>query len=334
MHIGMTKRFLKIGFFFVLIVFFGFVGNSKSSAQTDISNVILTGNVARSSKENISNLPIETYFGQPQYNSWQEQLNALNITVYPEDIVSTFPDANFGIGSVIRITRATPVTIIDGSNKILVRTWAQDVQDVLNEQNIELAQDDTISPALSTSILPNQTITITRVEISQVIEKEPIDFNVVRKDDPTLDQGKIRITQTGAKGELAKTYQVRRENQVETDRQLISSEVVNKPIDQIVLIGTKPVITVACHYNSLVIDAASQYNLNPNDLCKRMIAESNGNPNSDGGRYKGLFQYEQGLWNSLSVKAGFSGASIWDAKAQIYTTAWAWSHGYRGRWPS
>ncbi len=334
MHIGGKKGFLgKISVVF-LIAFFSIVIHQPVSADLSVNDIVDTSNIARPANQTLSNLPIETYFGDPSYNSWQEQLKAQNITIYPEDKVSTFPDASFGLGSIIRIARATPVKILDGNQANSIRTWGQSVSQVLTEQNIELADADKVSPSLSSPILPNETITITRVEISTLTETEVIPFSTTNQDDPTLDQGKTKIKQVGVNGEKSLTYQVKRENQVEVSRDLVSSQVTIAPINQITLIGTKPVITVSCRYNSIVISASSKYGLDPNGLCHRMMAESNGNPNSDGGQYKGLFQYTASSWANLSAKAGYGGSSIWNAEAQIYTTAWAWTHGYRSYWPN
>ena len=63
-----------------------------------------------------------------------------------------------------------------------------------------------------------------------------------------------------------------------------------------------------------------------------MMCESSGNPYavSPSGTYKGLFQYHintwKGSWNP------YRGSSIWDAKAQIFATAKAWSKGMQSHW--
>jgi hypothetical protein len=83
-----------------------------------------------------------------------------------------------------------------------------------------------------------------------------------------------------------------------------------------------------------VIAAAQKYGTDANAICTLMMKESNGNPDSGAGSdYQGLFQYTDGFWSSASAKAGYSGASILDTTAQIYTTAWAFTHGERKRWP-
>jgi len=65
------------------------------------------------------------------------------------------------------------------------------------------------------------------------------------------------------------------------------------------------------------------------------MKESGGGPDTGypDSLYKGLFQYTDGFWEDASVKAGFNNASIYNGDAQIFTTAWALTHGLSGRWP-
>lgn len=258
-----------------------------------------------------------------------------NQPYYPEDRVVAFPDPNLGIGTVVSVTRAMPVTLQDGKRSHVLRTWQDTVGGLLNEKKIELGAEDLIAPNLTTKLTAESKITITRVAITNVVEKESIAFKVTKKDDATLNKGTTKVAKAGVNGLKALTYEVRREDGVEVSRKLVSTEVVKSPEDELQLVGTKPVITVRCKYNDLVLDAAIKNKVDANELCNRMMAESNGNPNSvgAGGKYLGLYQYDPNFWNSVSVKAGYSGASIWDSKSQIYVTAWAWAHGYRGRWP-
>ena len=203
------------------------------------------------------------------------------------------------------------------------------------ERNIEIGKDDRINFAADNALEPQMLLVIIRVAVTQVDEKSAVDFQIKKKDDKTLDEGKTRVEVAGVKGVRTKTYLVRREDGEEVSRTLLKNEITTGPVDQVLIVGTKPVITVRCKYNDLVIEAATKYGLKANDLCIRMMKESNGNTGSvSGGGHLGLFQYTDGFWSSASAGAGFSGASWQDAKAQIFTTAWAWTHGLRGRWPA
>jgi len=255
---------------------------------------------------------------------------------YAQDKFSAFPDIRMGIGSKITIYRAPDYLVKDGKKKITLRSWAESVGELLSENKIDLGDDDKINFSTDTKLELGMEINIIRVAITNVKKNEPIDYKVIKKEDKTLDQGKTKIQQKGQAGTRVLTYQVRREDGIEISRILIGTEVSVAPIDEIQIIGTKPVITGWCKYNDWVLDASIKNNLDPNRLCRLMRIESNGNPDSigthDGTMYYGLFQYTQSFWGKASKKAGYSGADWNDPKAQIYTTAWAVTHDYASAW--
>ncbi len=87
-------------------------------------------------------------------------------------------------------------------------------------------------------------------------------------------------------------------------------------------------------YKAWMADAKQTYPY-PQSLDKMyrvMMCESGGNPRASGGggAWLGLYQYApttwRGSWNS------YRKSSIWDAKAQIYATAKAWSIGMQSQW--
>jgi len=269
-----------------------------------------------------------------------DEVNPFSITEklgakpFVEDKFTAFPDIKMGIGSKITLYRAPEYKIKEGKKETVIRSWTDTVGALFSERNIEIGKDDRVNFPLDTRLDLEMNIVITRVAITQIQEKKPIDFQIIKKDDNTMDQGKTKVQQAGQKGIKLLTYEVHREDGEEVSRKLLSTEITKKPVDEIILIGTKPVITVKCKYNDTVIDAALKYGTDANALCSLMMKESNGNPTSgQGNDYQGLFQYTDGFWASASAKAGFSGANIFDPKAQIYTTAWAFTHGQRSRWP-
>jgi len=278
--------------------------------------------------------PTDVFSVTHSANSLQEAFQAAGIAFHPEDKISYFPDPRLGLNTVITVQHALPITLVDGKHTTTIRTWASNVGDLLTEKKIELGQDDRISPTLTTPLAKNTTITIIRVAVTEITTNSIIPFGITKKNDNTLDEGKTRIDKPGVSGTLASTFRVTREDGTEVSRVLLSTAVVVAPQDQLLIIGTKPVITVPCRFNDWVLDAAIKNGQSANGLCYRMMRESNGNPNSDGILHKGLFQYDPGFWSAVSAKAGYPGASIWDAKSQIYVTAWAWANGYRGRWPN
>ncbi len=322
-------------FFYALVLVsllgFGFFISSKSLASGDAMKVV------------DPNLPYRIIEIKPsgQQNTFDGASSSFDPTViipdldvvyYPEDKVSAFPDPKLGIGSTIRLQRAPVIKIKDGKKTKDYRSWKTSVEELLSEKNIELGVDDKISSPLVAQIFDGSQIVIIRVAVTNIIEKKSIDFKVVKKEDPNLDKGKTRIATAGIKGEKQLTYQVTREDGVEVNRVLIETKIVAKPTDQIEYIGARPVITVRCRFNDIVIAASIKYKQDPNVLCNLMMKESNGNPNSDGGQWKGLFQYDINFWPDASRKAGFASAAWNDVTAQIYTTAYYFSIDQSWRW--
>lgn len=272
--------------------------------------------------------------GISELTAAKDIIKSLQVPLYSEDLVSAFPDPNLRVGTTITINRAPVIFLNDGLVLSELRSWSKTISDLFKEKNIILGPLDKLSAPPESLINNKDTITITRIGERDETVEEAIAYQKIEKPTAEMYKGERKLQQKGSDGKKIKTFRLHYENNLLTSRILINEEVTIEVKNEIFLTGTKPRITVRCHFNDIVEQASAQYGVDPNALCRTMICESNGNPNSDGGNYKGLFQYTLGLWADLSPRAGFSGASIWDARAQIYVTAWAWSHGYRGRWPS
>ena len=258
----------------------------------------------------------------------------LGVAPFSEDRFRAFPDIKMDIGSKITLYRAPVIKIKDGRGSKEVRSWQKTVGDLFTEQKIEIGKDDKVNFSLDTEIENGMEVAITRVAITTIIEKEAIKYTTVKKDDNTLDKGKTKVQTAGQNGILELSYLVTREDGDEVSRKLIKTETTKEPVTEILLVGTRPVITVRCKFNETVIAAAQKYTVDANSLCILMMKESNGNPRSgEGMEHQGLFQYTDGFWAFASKSAGYFGSSIFDPTAQIYSTAWAFSHKQRSRWP-
>ncbi len=260
----------------------------------------------------------------------------IGIEVYPEDKVSVLVDPVLGLGTRIKIRRATAVTINDGGKIKTFRTWKETVKQLLDEKGIKLSDLDRVSLSLDTTLTSDMEITIVRVRTEETTEKLAIAFKTVYKDDPNTYIGRSYVSQSGKNGEKEVVFKLTYENKELVSKEPIAEKILTKAQNKIVFKGTRRKVTVRCGgYNNLIEDAAAENGLDPNSLCILMRKESNFHWDSVGcsGQCFGLFQYKYGFWTEVSCRAGYCSASIWDAKVQIYTTAWAWANGYRGRWP-
>jgi hypothetical protein len=292
--------------------------------------------VAAAETQTDPNHPVEVYFGDPQYRDLQSMADSLTVTIYPEDKVETLPPPGMGLGSKIVITRATKVNVTDAKVKKVYRTWQGTIGDLLKEKNIELLGKDSSTPGLSAPLYYNMAVNITRVAEVEEKETENIDYKVIKKYSADLEKGDSQIEQKGVNGTKEVTYIVYRVDGVEISRSVKDTNVTKDSVSEILIIGIGPKLAHSGPYLDTINNAAKTYLINGTALMCLMLNESGGSADAGypDGQYKGLFQYTDGFWADASSKAGYGGASIYDAGAQIYTTAWALTHGYGGRWPT
>ena len=135
---------------------------------------------------NDPNHPVEIYYGDPQLRDLKSMLENLGVTVYPEDKVATVPEPDLGLGSQITIIRATKINVTDARKNYTYHTWQTSITDLLKEKGIELLGQDSVSPVVTSNLIYNMNIVITRVAEVEVTETESIDFKVIKKNSVDL----------------------------------------------------------------------------------------------------------------------------------------------------
>jgi hypothetical protein len=277
---------------------------------------------------------VEIYYGSPKFRDLSLMQFDLNLKTFPEDKVKTVPAPELGIGSQITVTRATAVNVVDAKVATTYRTWTTNVKQFMQEKNIQLLGQDSVTPDINSAISNNMNIKITRVAEVETVEKQVIDFRVVKKNSVDLEKGQTSTETRGANGEKQVTYKIKRVDGVEVSKMVIDTKTTKEPTNEVQIIGIGPKLAKSGPYLDTINSAAKEYLINGTALMCLMIAESNGHSDSinPDGPYYGLFQYSDGFWSKASSGAGYGGAGWENASAQIYSTAWALTHGYGGRW--
>jgi len=182
---------------------------------------------------------IVTYSGSSSETDLRTISVDLNVNPYPEDRMFAFPEIGFEMGGKITLHRAPSYIVVDGKKSTLYRSWATSVGELLLEKNVALGDEDKINFSVDENLTLGMNIKIIRVARTNVHEYEDIDFDVIKRDDPNLDQGKTRVERAGKTGEKKFTYEVIREDGEQISKTLVSTEIVSKPIDKILIVGTK-----------------------------------------------------------------------------------------------
>lgn len=140
----------------------------------------------------------------------------------------------------IYIRKKNAITVkVDGDEKKLYAMSGTTISDLLNEYEITLAADDTVSVPLTDEAVDGLNIEIVRVTFKTEETLADIPFTTEKRKNANLDKGKSRVVQKGVNGSKKLVYRIRLENGVEVSRELVSEEVVKQPVKKIIENGTR-----------------------------------------------------------------------------------------------
>ena len=221
------------------------------------------------------------------YSSARDIAKNAGIELQDEDKLSLSQSENMlvdGAGSKLTIDRATPVTLVLYGERTTVYTQRTTVKQLLDEKQITLAADDTVSIDAAASIQPGMTIEIWRNGVQTVTEQLPIEYKTESIEDVDQPVGYRNVQTPGEKGERAVTYEVTMKNGQEVARKEIQSVTTKEPKKEVVVVGAKP---------SFSGDFAAA-------LAKLRSCEGGYNSYNPAGPYYGAYQFNEGTWKSVS----------------------------------
>ncbi len=139
----------------------------------------------------------------------------------------------------LKVERAFPVYVVADGKTEQVLMIQGTVADALEKAKITCGEDDLLSRDLTESVAEGMKINLDRVTGEQITVTESIDFETEKVKTNKLFVGETKVKQEGQEGTREKVYAVTYINGEETERELISSEVIEEPVNKIVLVGTK-----------------------------------------------------------------------------------------------
>lgn len=158
------------------------------------------------------------------------------------------------------------------SHEINIITTKNTVEEILKENHIEILEDEIVVPSLTAEVQNNDTIKILKksetntiatlatkgenIELEEllkayspivekiVVEQVEIPYETITKD---VSNGSSNTTeevvQVGENGIKEVTYKVKYQNEVEIEREEISSEIIKEPTNKIVNVNTAKTVT-------------------------------------------------------------------------------------------
>ncbi len=168
-----------------------------------------------------------------------EFLNENGVMIGDEDALSAETSTPIYEGQIITIYRAVPIAVRSNAQEIDVNLMAgRTVQDALDKAGIVPAEFDEVYPSPDTIVRSGMVIDHIIVTTQESKETQPIAFDTVTKNDPDLEKGKRQTVQDGQEGVLQITYTELYKNGVLIDKDSISEDVIQQPVDQVIAIGT------------------------------------------------------------------------------------------------
>ncbi|MBU2025648.1 MAG: G5 domain-containing protein [Patescibacteria group bacterium] len=168
-----------------------------------------------------------------------ELLQEQNIKPQSDDYLFPSKQTQIYPGIKIMIQKKIPLAIKVDGQTIELKTFTDTVESALEEAGVTLSHLDKVEPQKSTRTSHGLEIQVTRINIEEVTQEEPIEFQTIKKEDPALRWRHTKIKQEGENGLKQSTYRVVYQNGKQTSREKISQKISQKPKDKIVLEGTK-----------------------------------------------------------------------------------------------
>ena len=178
--------------------------------------------------------------------------------------------------------------------------------------------------ALDTRPTDGLNVTIVRISSQQAQVPEAIPFTTVTRNDATLLVGTKKVAQAGRNGTLVSTFQLGIADGKQISKTLVSKQITQAPVPQIVVIGTKPKPKPVPRI----------YPTKPDGLNWAALAncESGGRPNAVHGAFYGMYQFRISTWHAVGGSGLPSDAS---ASEQTYRAQLLYSRSnWRTQWPT
>lgn len=195
--------------------------------------------------------PVEVVDGERTYTVFSAHRSArlvahtAGLDLFPED-EADFSRSSEGLlessaPEQVVVTRSVPVQFIAYGVPTLVRTTASSVEELLIEQGIDTETEATVEPGLDKPIKGNLLVSINQPGVVTDVAVEAIPYETETRDSNSLVVGETQLEREGREGRRTVIYEItQNEEGEETDRQILQAVVTKKPVNEVILRGTKP----------------------------------------------------------------------------------------------
>ncbi len=150
-------------------------------------------------------------------------------------------------GLALSVVTPKAVTVTADGRTVRKTLTASTVAEALRQLGVTVGAADKVSPAASAALTTGATITVQRFTTKDVTRTEAIRYATTRKPSATLFTGETSVATKGVAGVRTVTERRTLKDGAVVATKAVSSVVTTKPVDAVVLVGTKkrPVAPVA-----------------------------------------------------------------------------------------
>jgi uncharacterized protein YabE (DUF348 family) len=232
---------------------------------------------------------------------------------YDGAFLSTSRSAPIGReGLLLEVRTPKTVQFVRQGHVAQVKSMAMTVAEALKGAGVQYDGDDRITPVTATALKPGvNRITIVKVDVKKVTKVEPIAFAKKETKSPTMVEGDTKTAAKGTAGSKSVNYVMTYVDGKLTSTKVVATNVLTKPVDEQVLVGTKPKPTAPT-----TDTAPPSGNTGAWDRIAQCESGGNWAVNSGNGYYGGL-QFDHGTWVAYGGDAYASNANLASKAQQI-----------------
>lgn len=172
-----------------------------------------------------------------------DALEKAGITLADDEISVPAPDSEITKDMEISIYKTKTVSVTaDGKTKN-VKLALANVYDALNFAGYEVDDDDILSTSHNEDVENINAVTIKRVTYKTESSKEKIAYDTVKKNSDDVELGETKVKTQGKDGEKIVTREVKYIDGEKTSDKVVAEKTIKKPVDKVVLVGTKGAAT-------------------------------------------------------------------------------------------
>lgn len=209
--------------------------------RTD-NNGVISLTILRAFPVTIDNKGKKTFVSMTR-GTVQDALNKAGITLADDEKVTPSLNSEVSEGTEIKISNCVSVDITLMGETDTYEVPAGTVEDALASVGAVCDKNDKLNVGLDDKVYEDMDITLVKVTVKKETETQVVDYKTTVKKDSNMEKGTSKITRYGVEGSKTVTSRNTYEDGVLVNSKVVSSKVIEKPVNQIKVVGTKTTVS-------------------------------------------------------------------------------------------